>query len=212
VLQRTSFRVFFCSGWFWMHPEWYRSNTKYCGDEQQPNGCEISLVFCRQWTTCWKDCPSYWYVGRHIVRTIQQDSTFQARGVRQEFVATFIWPVFHLRISPRWRKILNLILCSFAPSAKGLTKVEHFQQLERRNNFLQWRMSVKKRFLSQFFCRAGVKTGFSSNLLTLRAFARNSESCCIVQLHLHFIKSVKIHRKDITQTVNHHRLGSEYNF
>ena len=62
-------------------------------------------------------------------------------------------PVFHSRISPPLAE--NLIPCSFAPSEKGLTKVERFQQLERRNKFLQRRMNVKTWFPWQ--CMATAK-------------------------------------------------------
>jgi hypothetical protein len=42
----------------------------------------------------------------------------------------------------RQRKIQFVVLSRII--MKGLTKVEHFQQLEKWNKFLQWRMNVKK--------------------------------------------------------------------
>jgi hypothetical protein len=53
------------------------------------------------------------------------------------------------------RHLKNLIPCSFALSAKDLTKFGHFQQLEKWNKFLQWPMNVKKWFLCQFSSPGG---------------------------------------------------------
>jgi hypothetical protein len=74
--------------------------------------------------------------------------------------------VFHSRISRPLAKSFatkSVIPCSFSPSVKGLTKVERFQQLERRNKFLQRR---KYYFLVNFFRRrrriSGVENGLNA--------------------------------------------------
>ena len=80
--------------------------------------------------------------------------------VRTTTTALSLTPVFHSRISLSVTKNFStkkFTLCAFALSDEGLTKVEHFQQLDKRKKNSSAANVCKKMTSFSIFSRAAAK-------------------------------------------------------